>query len=106
MLLLLLLLPLLLLLRMCDNCMGGWEDAEVSPVAEAIDNPGVLGYVFAKRIGMSEHRLNRLRKGRVKSITEDDVARISRGIKRDPDHVRQELERRAREHREDVARAA
>lgn len=71
-----------------------------------IDSPGELGYVFAKRIGMSEHRLNRLRKGRVKEIKDEDVQRIAAGIKRDPKVVRDELERRAREHREDVARAA
>lgn len=78
----------------------------MSSVRAEIDRLGMVGYEFAKRIGMSEHRLNRLLKGRVKNVTDDDVARIAGGLKQPAGPVRAELERRAREHREELGRTA
>jgi transcriptional regulator with XRE-family HTH domain len=74
----------------------------MASVRDEIELLGEAGYVFAQRVGMSEHRLNRLLKGRVKNISEEDVAQIARGLSaRGVTHlqVREELERRAQAHR-------
>lgn len=72
----------------------------MASVREAIER---AGYKVARKAGISEHRLNRLRTGRVKTILDSDVEGLARAIKRNPDEVRAELERRARAHLVEIA---
>lgn len=78
----------------------------MASVREALDDLGEHAYRFARRIGMTEYKFNRLRKGRVKTITDSDVEKIATGLKFPLSAVRAELERRKTDHLEDVGRAA
>jgi hypothetical protein len=80
------------------------REATVSVQFELIRR-GIYLYVYARRIGITEYRLRRILRGRVKSVSDEEVRKIAEPLGIDPADLRNQIDAASQDRRDKVAQA-